>query len=352
MGWNRPLWASLILAALVVSPLHAGFYDPQQPKSPLVTPGGVHPLNYEAFRDELDKLAAIADRLKPQGPRAAAIKLRDLFLGRGVASLNPTELAELGAIQWRLQETEAALATLKQATIRDPRNFWALTHLGSVHQAVAQLREALPNLESAKDYFPEPWPGKSQSAADWFKQAERYQFMLLKLRLREEMGRPSGGRAVASAGVDALFGVHFVGSSGQYEAGTIADAERAKLPKDAVAIVQQLLLWFPQDTRLLWLLAELYNAEGNLEAAAKMFDMCVWSRRYDSTTLREHRRIVQDAYDATTKPVEKPVPSLLPGTWQVYTVGTVFGIILLILVGWQFREWIRRLRGAARSAER
>ncbi len=341
----------------VARPLQAGLYDSIPPTSPLVTATGVKPLYYEQFRDELDKLTAIADPKKPGGPRAAVIKQRDRLLSRGLSKLNPSELAQLGALQWRLRDGEAALDTLRQATIRDPRNFWALTNLGSVHQSLGQLREALPNVEAARDVFPDPWPGGPPTAADWFKKVETYQFKLLRLRLRESIGRPAGGRPVPAADVDALFDVRFVGPNGRYELGKLADAERAKLPKDAVAIVQQLLVWFPEDTRLLWLLGELYNADGDLEAASKVLDMCVWSRRYESPALREHRRLIQEAFDvqlkvaehAPSKAVEEPVPSasILPETWQLYTVGTLFGIVLLSLAYWQVSELLRRRKRRA-----
>jgi tetratricopeptide (TPR) repeat protein len=343
--------AALAVGSLIAihSRVCAGLYDAVPPTSPLITAGVVKPLYFEQFRDELDKLTAIADPKKPVGPRAAEIKLRDQFLARGMAKLSPTEMAQLGALQWRLRDGDTALNTLKQATIRDSRNFWALTNLGSVHQSLGQLREALSQLEAARDVFPDPSPDGLGGAGDWFKQAENYQFKLLRTRLRESMGRPAGGRPVPATDVDALFDVKFVGPSGKYEAGKLADAERTKLPNDAVAIVQQLLLWFPEDPRLVWLLGELYNADGNLEAASKMFDLCVWSRRYESPTLRDHQRIVQEAYEAQAKaanqaPAPSPTASILPSSWQLYTVGGVFGVLLLALGYWQVSELLRRLR--------
>jgi tetratricopeptide (TPR) repeat protein len=355
---DRHRITAISITLLIAVPLRAGFYDPQRPTSPLVTDAGINALHYEQFRDELDRFTAIADPLKPKGPRAAVVKQRDQLLARGLANLSPTELAELGTLQWRLRDGDSALTTLKQATIRDPRNFWALTSLGSVHQSLGQLREALPNLEASRDVFPDPWPNSPRQTGDWFRQAEGYQFRLLRLRLREGMGRPTGGRPVPATDVDALFDVHFVGPSGQYEAGKLVDAERAKLPKDAVGIVQQLLLWFPEDTRLLWLLGELYNADGNLEAASKTLDLCIWSRRYESPALREHLRIVRDAYEAQVKAAnqqpEPPAPtatSILPGAWQLYTVGIIFGAVLVGLAYWQVRELLRRLGRSSHPAE-
>jgi tetratricopeptide (TPR) repeat protein len=354
MGGCRTFAVAIVL--LVGSPAFAGLYDGSQLTSSLFTATGVKPLNYEQLQDELGKLTAVADPKIRLGPgvaaRAAVVKQRDELLSRGPASLDPTALSHLGALQWRLRDGDAALNTLRQATNRDPRNFWALTNLGSVHQSLGQLREALSNLEAARDVFPDPWPDGPKAAAEWYRQAENYQFRLVRSRLKETMGRPAGGRPIAASDVDDLFaGLKFVGPSGQFEAGKLADAERAKLPKDAVAIVQQLLLWFPEDARLLWLLGELYNADGNLEAALKMFDMCIWSRRYESPALRDHRRIVQEAFESRANAAE-PVPSetppaasILPGTWQVYTVSIIFGALLLALGYWQASELLRRLRG-------
>ena len=68
--------------------------------------------------------------------------------------------------------------------------------------------------------------------------------------------------------------LRFVGPDGVYVAGDIDDKERKKLPPDAIAIVQQLVLWHPFDARLYWLLGELYNAEGDVETAFKILDEC------------------------------------------------------------------------------
>jgi tetratricopeptide (TPR) repeat protein len=355
MGGCRTAAVAIVL--LIGTPAVAGLYDGSQLTPSLITTAGIKPLNYEQLQDELGKLTAVADPKIRLGPgvaaRAAVVKQRDELLSRGPANLDPIALSHLGALQWRLRDGDAALNTLRQATNRDPRNFWALSNLGSVHQSLGQLREALSNLEAARDVFPDPWPDGPKGAADWYRQAEGYQFRLVRSRLKETMGRPTGGRPVAATDVDDLFtGVIFVGPSGQFEAGKLADAERAKLPKDAVAIVQQLLLWFPEDARLLWLLGELYNADGNLEAALKMFDMCVYSRRFENPDLRQHRRVLQDAFgsqasagDQISSESPAPVPSILPGTWQVYTVAIIFGALLLALGYWQASELLRRLRG-------
>ena len=54
--------------------------------------------------------------------------------------------------------------------------------------------------------------------------------------------------------------IRFLNEKGEYEAGRIADADFKLLPRDAVEQVEQLLIWMPNDPRLLWLLAETLNA--------------------------------------------------------------------------------------------
>src|SRR5262249_30870073 len=79
---------------------------------------------------------------------------------------------------------------------------------------------------------------------------------LLRLRLGEYQRKV----VEKNQAVDALFGpskapVRLVADSGKFEPGELAKAEREKLPPDALKIVQQLVLWMPDDPRLQWLLA-------------------------------------------------------------------------------------------------
>jgi tetratricopeptide (TPR) repeat protein len=342
---------------VVAGPVRAGLYNPIRPTSPLVTGNTVQSQPYEQLRAEVNALIVLGDPLRRK-ERQPLLDRRLQLLARGPSALSATEAAELGAIQWRLREGEAAVTVLKRAAA-DRTNFWVAANLGTILQAQGQLREAQDYLQSARDLFPDPWPAGA-TTGDWFKVAEKYQLTLLRLRMREGFGRPPGARPVPAADVDALFPVKFVGPSGKYAAGRIADAEKAKLPADAVAVVQQLLLWFPEDTRLLWLLAELYNAQGDVEAASKLLDDCVWQRRYESPVLREHRRIVQEAYEAQAKAapvIEEPPPApapqrvILPSGWQLYAVGLGFGAVVLVLGYWQISELVRRLRRPARGSE-
>jgi tetratricopeptide (TPR) repeat protein len=360
-SWRTGLSLGFFLAA--ASQVSAGLYDPSHPTTELVSERGVRALPYELFRDALNDVRNIGDSVRTPKARAVYLDRREALLKRGQASLSATELVELAFVQQRLRQSDDALKTLRQAQSRDQRSFWVQADLGAVYQAMNQLQEAAPIVTAARDSFPKPWPG-GEVAGEWFTKVERYQAELLKLRLREGGGRAGGRRAVPVHEVDDLFSVKFVGPSGQYEAGKIADAEKAKLPAEAEAIVQQLILWFPDDTRLLWLLGELYNANGDLDSAFAVFQRCVEERSYDSPTLRERRKLVKVARDAlaqqrdalaqqkqaAAKEAEQPRESVIPDNGTLWTVGAISGTIFVALAWWQFRELIRRLRKPSRAS--
>jgi tetratricopeptide (TPR) repeat protein len=322
----------------------AGFYDPVRPTSPLVGPKGPEALPWELFRDQLSDAIRIGDPNQPTNLRLKTLDRRDKLVALGPKA-TADELAELGMWQWRLREPDRALETLTRAKATDPRSYWPLVHLGTFFQASGQLQEAFGPLDAASAAFPSPWPGGGAAGA-WFRQAEKAQLNLLRNRLREG-GQRSGGFRRPPSEVDALFPVQFVGASGAYEAGKIADAERAKIPADAIATVQQLLLWFPEDSRLLWLLGELTNASGDVRGAAQIFDECVGMRRYESAGLRDHRRIVKAAVAALPTPaptVTVATESFLPSASTLWLVGGIGGAIVALFVFLQIREWNRRRR--------
>ena len=111
---------------------------------------------------------------------------------------------------------------------------------GDLDQSAACLREAIRLA-----------PGKLQHGEE------------LQLRLVE--GRRLQKKA---EGLDDLFGVRFVGEGGKFEPGRLAADERKKLPADALAQAQLLGLWLPADGKLLWLLAEMANVQGDIQTAA------------------------------------------------------------------------------------
>jgi hypothetical protein len=190
-------------------------------------------------------------------------------------TLTPDESADLGALYLRLGETGKAIALLEQAARAHPNHFRIAANLGTAWQLNGDLRQALARLEQAVRLA----PGK-------YLQAEEYHVKLVRQRLAKRQ-QP-----------DDLFGIRFVNDKDEYEPGQLAAAERKKLPAKAVAIAQQLALWLPNDGNLLWLLAELANAHGDVKNAAAMMDGCVMQFGLDHPDLRRHRQLVRTAADA------------------------------------------------------
>lgn len=192
---------------------------------------------------------------------------------------NAEEWADLGALYVRLADTERAVEQLRMAQQAFPNHFAIAANLGTAWQQRGDLRQA----EAALEHAVRLAPGK-------FLANEEAHLRLVRLRQRK-----------SSTDLDDLFGVRYLGDKGDYEPGTLAADERKKLPTRAVAIAQQLALWLPADGRLLWQLAELANAHGDIRNAAAMMEGCVVQFGMTDPTLRKHRQIVRDRVDNLPK---------------------------------------------------
>jgi hypothetical protein len=317
----------LIAMMACTQPGLAGIYDPEKPV--LDVP---EELPFEMFRDRrADQLRIGIAKTKENEAASAALAVL-----KQKADLTANELVRRGILELKLRDFEAALADLNLAYRRDSNSFWAFTARGTAFQQTGQFDEAVENLDIAKGLMPPAWPLPAEAAAA--KRDEAAQLKLARLRQHEQAGR---GNRAASRELDVLFDVKFMGPSGEYEAGKIAPGELAKLPPDAIATVQQLLFWLPDDVRLYWLLGELYNAKGDLDSAFAVFDECVG--RYDAPDLRRHRQIVRDAIAARSPPPSPPI-SWAPTAQQIVLVAAVIAPVLLVLVYFQLRIVARRMR--------
>jgi hypothetical protein len=191
--------------------------------------------------------------------------------------LSAAEAADLGALYVRLGDAGRAVEVLRSAQRDYPQHFRIVANLGTAWQLQGDLDQAAACLQQAVELA----PGKLEKA-------EQYHLKLVRLRQREPRG---------SDGLDDLFGVRFVGESGQFEPGKLAEAERKKLPAEAAAVAQQLALWLPADGRLLWQLAELANAHGDVRTAAAIMDGCVVEFGLRQAELRKHRQLARTAAD-------------------------------------------------------
>jgi hypothetical protein len=195
--------------------------------------------------------------------------------------LTADEAADLGALYVRLGEVGKALEVLRPAQREHPTHFRLAANLGTAWQLSGDLAQAAATLQLAVRLAPGKWL-----------RAEELHRKLVRQRLRE----PAGVLAL-----DDLFGIRYIGPSGKFEAGRLVDAERKRLPSDAVALVQQLALWLPADGRLLWQLAELAGAHGDVNTAAAMLEGCVTEFGLRHPDLIAHRQAFRTAAEERSR---------------------------------------------------
>jgi hypothetical protein len=249
------------------------------------------PSQWRGFLIDQRTLRTIA--VKPTGDAAAspararyeaeALKLRKLAKER---KLSADEAADLGALYIRLGDVSQALEVLGPAQKEHPTHFRLAANLGTAWQLHGDWAQAAASLQQAVRLA----PGKLQKA-------EELHLRLVRLRARE---------ARDSQDLDDLFEIKYVGPSGKYEAGRLGEEQRKALPTDAAARLQLLALWLPGDGRLLWQVAELANAHGDVATAAAIMDGCTTEFALRHPDLRAHRQLVRAAADERAKePVVK-----------------------------------------------
>jgi hypothetical protein len=187
------------------------------------------------------------------------------------------ESADLGALYLRMGEIGKALEVLRSAQRAHSAHFRLAANLGTAWQLHGDLTQAAAALEQAVRLA----PGKNV-------RAEQLHLKLVRLRAKERLGTQS---------LDNLFGINFVGPGGGYEPGQLAPAQRKALPAAAVALLQQVALWLPADARLLWQLAELAAAHGDVTTAAAIMDGCVTEFGLRNPDLTAHRKLMRAAAD-------------------------------------------------------
>jgi Tfp pilus assembly protein PilF len=274
MGPLRSVIAAL--AICIASPLvHAGLYYTGENFAEL-------PSQWRGYLVDQRALRTIAVPPKDGAPNPMRKDYQDsasrLEKTAKERKLNADEQADLGAIYVRLGELTKAIELLRAAQREHPNHFRINANLGTAWHQRGDLDQAALSLEHAVTLS----PGKYQKA-------EEAHLKLVRSRLNDKKDAQD---------LDDLFGVRFVDEKGEYTPGKLAAAEAKKLPSNAAAIVQQLGLSLPTDGRLLWQLAELANAHGDLKMAAAIFDGCVTEFGMNNPELRRHRQITRAAADA------------------------------------------------------
>jgi hypothetical protein len=268
----------ILLVALLsfASPARAGLHYSGEQFAEL-------PSQWRGFLLDLRMLRSIA--IPPTGTQparparkqyqAASAKLEKLARER---ALTADEAADLGALRIRLGEISKAIEVLRSVQRQHPTHFRLAANLGTAWQLQGDLDQATVYLQQAVRLAPEK-----------LKKVEELHLKLVLLRRQNKR-----------ADFDDLFGVRFTDANGRYQPGKMAPTERKKLPAEAVAQVQQLALWLPADGRLLWQLAELAGAYGDVRMAAAMMEGCVSEFGMQSPELRRRRQLARAAADQTT----------------------------------------------------
>jgi hypothetical protein len=234
-------------------------------------------------------------------------------------------------------------------------------------------------MKDCLDMWPERWEDldkerqESLQKMGWgaglFEQNRKYEVYLHKLM---QLRRKSPG----TLALDPLFGpkdkpVVFVNDAGKYEAGHIPIAEKDKLPGDAIEIVEQLLLWMPNDGPLYWLLGEVFNASAMSKKTAEasrrdikaafliLKEIKTGMRQKDvPKDLDEHFAVLDDYLKKTPErnPFDKEINLLIKKVdkdddenkltreewWRAVIVAFLAGLAVGLFTLWQYQEMRRR----------
>lgn len=344
----------------------ASLYAPAEPMAIPVEDGKPVALPFEEFKRRLTMLRnALVEPPKGEKDnpdREAFLKrIREATEAKDSKKpkrLSSDETAALATDLLRVGKSDLALDKLS-AKMR-PANYWVFTTLGRIYAERGDWAQAIELQRSASldAEMPQTVKGLSKAQRDWWEKLDRdylphyYQINKQYLDSRRGLTADQLEEANKTEEPTPLFPLpergkmqsplRFINDAGEYQPGALAASERAKLPPDALAIVQQLLLWFPLDVRLYWLLAELYAAEDDLDTAAVIFNECTWSGKYGNRqVLRDHRTAVHAAIEARPKPEPPPGPPITMRTVLIY-----FGVIGLIGMFALVRAVRRRARAA------
>jgi hypothetical protein len=347
-------FAAVVLAAAV--PGRASLVSPDDPMAVPVRPDGTgEPFPFDEFKRRYAALTNMLDAKNNPADRQRVLKR--IGDRSRVGKLPPDEAVALAADLLRVGQADEAVSRLKplydDRDRRGTRTYPVTAALVHAHAARGEWSQALNYLPDLFDADPPPAKGWTTAQRAWQTKLDR-EYLPHYLQIRRAEAEASPRPAPEDEDPTPLFPlpardrpaepVRFVNDAGVYEPGTLAAAERAKLPPDAVAVVQQLLLWFPSDTRLLWLLAELYAADGQLAEAQTILDECAWSRQYGNRKkLMDHRAAVAAAVEA-----RRPKPAELPISLR--TVLIYFGAVAAVAVVAAVRAATKRLRGGCPPA--
>ena len=352
-----PRVAFVVLLGLVFAiPGRASLYQPDDPM-PFPVAAVAEPLPFDEFKR---RLIVVMNQFNPlplaEGQKNTDRDGRVQRIADRRKNPKPTTLDKLALASdlLSLNQPDEALTLVKPLdNPRSPDYYLVSATLAHVHAARGEWATAADKMRSVTVFgdaeMPATVKGLSKPQRDWVQKLDR-DYVLAYFTLKSKEGKIDP----ETEDVPPLFPlvernkphapVKFVNDRGEYEPGVIAAAEKAKLPPDAIAVVQQMVLWFPGDTGLYWLLAELYAAEGQLDEARVILNECVDSRKYSGRrALMDHRGAVMAAVEKRQRDEDEKRQRDFPVTLR--SIAIYFGVVALVGV-WAAVRAVRRRRAA------
>ncbi len=260
-----------LLALLFCAPVaSAGIYSPVEPCPFDIAPDGTaKPLPLDVFKLLLNERVAALNPIAPeiQPGTADARTFKGIVAQRLLAvPKRPTRADMLGASAdlLRLGRTREVVEMLTPAIRDDNPDYRLLMHLALAHAALGDWDMAVKRTDDARDCDPPTeLAGTKPEQLKWMLKVDRTHtrtWLTATRRDADPKTKPT------EPDVLPLFG--------------------AALPPDAVAMVQQLVLWAPQDANLLWLLGSIHLEKGQFAEAFDILEQCrerklTWSKFRD-----------------------------------------------------------------------
>lgn len=272
--------------------------------------------------------------------------------------ITDSELAGFTSDLLRLGGSVQVIERLQPELRSRQPNYLLISNLAHAYASAGDWRTALTRFSDALDCDPpKVLPGTATDRLKWQLDVDRkYYRQWLRIRREEAEKRPG----IEIQEPDAVF----VTADGKPIRFWESNTEAAKLPPDAVAVAQQLFLWAPWDVKLLWLVAEVYLAKGDVREADAIFYQCSNARKFGGPILfRDHAGKARDAVAILPPPqeipialpevTETPLPEQPPdgerGIFAMvdrttfYVVVGVFAVASMLLITLQLRSIARRI---------
>jgi hypothetical protein len=371
-----------------LGPASAGIYSSIDPREEMR-----YSQEYEVFGKVLDVLSTIGVPKPATNPPIRQRYVLIEALGRdGMVKLDTLEQKiNYSAVLIRRGRALEAVQFLRNVYEENRDNFVVTSQFATAHFLTGNPDfegASLRYMKRALDKWPKTWADLNDEQKkflkimgweenidfDRYRRCEEHLQRLIANRLHEKKLRAE--KKPFDETVDPIFldakdqPIRFVNDEGKFEAGKIAAAAKEALRRDCVEDVEQLLIWMPNDQRLLWLLAETLNASAMdykdkkdknrvIENAHKIL---LRLTRFDTPMefgrreVKEREQVLQTFVEANPTgelPPDIVKEDLVPvssARWWA-TVAFIVGLAIGMFAIWQIQEMRRRrlARAAARN---